>query len=270
MRHAVVALSTLLAIAHVARVEGEDIRRSVSVKAQTEIAVDPDEAIVFFRVVSEDRELRPAMEANGRTSRAVLRLTQDLGLTADNVRLIDLEMSPNYNQKQEQTGFTVRRTFEVRIHDFDKVDKLISGLVDAGVREVGNLIYGVKDQRRPLMEARRLAFTYAQEKASHLAELAKLRLGDVITVNEDLQFNPRGHTVEGLSAIKPMPLPQRSSIASSAEVNVDRDVPTRFAGFQAKTELRTDVTAGESATLVVPGKVRLSGTVSVVFELVKE
>ena len=278
MRQLLIACLLLLVGSVVAGARAEELQRSVTVSAQSEIVVKPDEVLIDFVVSSQHKELLAARSTNDQVTESVFQITHQLELTPENVKVTDLEVSPVRDRYGSLVGYSVGRSITVRIHRFSIIEDFIAGLLDAGVTDIERLKFQVRDQRPHQREARRLAFEYAREKATHLAELSGLVLGDVITVDEDVQHNEDSGGgggmggfggFGGVSSVSPRPSDDAvvatsgSDAAPRAEQSVFRTV-----AFQEQTP-KTSEAGPDDTKLLAPGVARLNATVTVKFELRK-
>ncbi len=248
----------------------DEIRRQVTVSAQSEVTVEPDEALIQFTVGTMDVDLAQAKALNDEITAAALEVCKEQQIPPELVKILDFDLAPRHDRSGTRIGYGVNRTFEIRIHDFDVIQPFIYGLIEAGVEDVERVKFQVKDQRRHQMEARQLAFQYAQEKASHLAELSQLKLGPVISVAEDVQYNAEasggfgggfgggGFLGGGSATERAEGWVQRPDTA-----RVFFTSTTQPAATERKPE-RNDSGSGFAS----PGLVRLNATVQVEFELI--
>lgn len=255
--------------------------RTVAVSAQSEIHVVPDEVLVHFEVVSEDNDILMAKSSNDNTTKSVFRAVKSLGVPKEQFKVTDLGVSPRYNDGRVFVGYMVSRSFEILVHDFSKVELLVSALLEAGVTRIDQVKYQVQDQRKHQVEARRLAVLYAKEKATHLAELNNLRLGDAIRIEENVEYNMDAHGFGGfgggaMSQLRPR---QDRSLTSSDGISASiqtSKVLTKLAAFQkerdashkpaaeGKKDRRQD---DDKEMLQAIGQVSLNATVKIEFEM---
>jgi uncharacterized protein YggE len=112
---------------------------------------------------------------------------------------IDLSEATRYvNGESKFIGYRANIAFQVLLHDLDRLEELLSGLVDAGV----NNIYSVDFQTTRLKElratARQRAVEAAHEKAALYCVAAGVKLGKVIhieDVNPDQLRHREGHQI---------------------------------------------------------------------------
>lgn len=168
--------------------------RTITVSAQSEVRVAPDEAIIAFSVSTLDMSMLTAKRENDALTTVIFKAVRDGGVAADHFKVTNLDIGPRYEGTfgaRRFLGYGVTRSFELRTDDFSKIDPIIAELVEAGGEKItiNRLRLQVRDQRAHQVEARRLAVEYAREKASHLAELNGMRLGSAITIKEGVEYN---------------------------------------------------------------------------------
>lgn len=252
--------------------------RTVNVSARSEVIVDADEVLLGFNVSTKDKDVLTAKARNDVLTRSVIDNVKNLDIQKEYLRMEDFDVSPSHDIHGAFNGYDVQRRFECRIHDFAQVEPLVAELVRIGVDRINRLKFQVKDQRVPHKEARRLAFEYAKEKASHWAELSELKLGKVISVREDVQFNhDAGGAFGGFggggltkAADPKTPIAQNpSSDSTPTNRRPDtQDALFRLVALQQKKEPAVEAGKDAKTALLAPGQMRLNATVTVEFELI--
>ena len=173
----------------VVSVRADEVRRTVTVSAQSDIEVAADEALVSFRIHTQDPKILEATALNDSRTREVIQKVKGLGIADEHLRMIDFDVSRQYSNTGVFQHFYVDRSFACRIHDFTMIEQLLSALLQSGVEHIDRVKYQVKNQRLAQRDARKMAFEIAKEKATSLAELSEMKLGKVISVKEDVEFN---------------------------------------------------------------------------------
>jgi uncharacterized protein YggE len=254
---------------------GQEKRHVVTVSAQSEFRIAPDEAIISFSVSTLDKKLLSAKAENDGHTSAIVTAVKAQSVVADDFKVTDLKIGPSYDERSRAfLGYSVRRSFEVRTKDFSIIDGLIGGIVEAAGDSVSirQLHFQVRDQRRHQVEARRLAVEYAREKASHLAELNHMKLGNAISISEDVEYNLDaggfgGFGGGGFSGVQP---PADSLVAVPELPVPNTQARVRFAS-QQKEAVAANVAEKEPAAnrdvLLSAGQVSLNATVKIEFEL---
>jgi uncharacterized protein YggE len=265
---------------------GESPQRRVSVSARSMVVTPPDQVQIRFAVHTEDRKLPVARAANDDLTRAVFNMLDQLQIPREDVQVTNLTVERARNDYRVLMDYEVDRSFSVRVRKFELIEPFLSGLFDTGVTDIDDLTFELRDQRPQLREARRKAFEYAKEKATELADLSGLVLGDVISVDEKVQYN---YDVEGaggmggmggfggVTRLEPRPDSQDSvPVQQQPAVTPPRKMPTvyrvAFPMQQNEPLTGTPDTQTQSRTeleLLAPGVVRLDAIVNVTFEMHK-
>ena len=151
------------------------------------------QVVLELGVQTKHKELLEAKAQNDVISADVLALTRKHEIPGPDVQLTDLDVSPDYgpyNRRQSTpVAYTFQRSIEIRLTDFGKIEPLLADAFDAGLSDVRQLHFRVSNQRQHQFEARKLAVTYAREKAEHLTELTGMKLGAPIRIEEDVEEN---------------------------------------------------------------------------------
>jgi uncharacterized protein YggE len=265
---------------------GESPQRRVSVSARSMVVTAPDQVSIDFVVRTEDRKLPIARAANDDLTRAVFNMLDQLQIPREDVQVTNLTVERARNDYRVLMDYEVSRSFSVRVRKFELIEPFLSGLFDTGVTDIDDLTFELRDQRPQLREARRKAFEYAKEKATELADLSGLVLGDVISVDEKVQYN---YNVEGtggmggmggfggVTHLEPRPESQDSlPVQQQPAVTPPRKMPTvycvAFPMQQPEPPTGASDTQTQSGTeleLLAPGVVRLDAIVNVTFEMHK-
>ncbi len=264
----------------------EERVRVVTVSAQSEFRVSPDEAIIAFSVETHDRQLPVAKTENDAITEDIFDVVQEQQISADSFRVTALQIGPRYDRNRQPVGYGVTRSFEIRTADFALVDRLISGIVEAGGDEItiDELRLQLRDQREHQVEARRLAVEYARAKAVHLAELNQMVIGNAISITEDVEYNDDAGGFGGglASADRDAVVPRavqgagERGLARGGESAIRsapgavRSVSLRFDESPAAIERRPQAQGEKRHLLLSPGQISLNATVRIEFELLPQ
>lgn len=170
-----------------------DDQRFITVTATGEVNVTPDEVVLEFDVRTRETKLLEAKRKNDSVSRSLLQRLSDHKVPKTDIKLDDLEVSPyygEYGERQETPiAYNYSRSILVRLTDFDKIESLLADAFDVGLTNVSRMQFRVSSQRKHQFEARRLAVAHAKEKAEHLTELAGMKLGSALQIEEHVEYN---------------------------------------------------------------------------------
>lgn len=255
---------------------GDQQARVVTVSAQSEIRVTPDEAIIAFSVSTQDKSLPTAKADTDSLTTDIVKVVKSLTVATDDFKVTDLDIGPR-REHGVFVGYGVDRSFEIKTSDFSKIDRIIGSLVDAGGDNLSihQLKLQVRDQRKHQVEARRLAVEYAREKAVHLAELNQMKLGSAISITEDVEYNGNATGFGGfgmgggMTRIEP---PSQSRTAALPQSPASTRVPQVMLVSTQKEPAapvagKKEGKAAEDTVLLSPGQVSLNAVVKIEFEL---
>lgn len=235
----------------------EDLR-SIKVTAMSEVKVAPDEVILQLDVNTRDVELMSAKEANDKIAAAIFALSPKYSIPENDVKLIGLDVSPDYGKFSRKlnaaAAYDYTRSIEVRLTDFGKIEPFLADAFAAGLSQVSGLQFRVSNQRHHQFEARKLAVTYAREKADHLTELTGMTLGMPIRIEEDVEYNWEASGFGGA-------IGELESRDKAGEI-VSKQPSLTFVSFQKEPEKNLEV-------LSAPGQIIISAQVTIEYEMSK-
>jgi len=265
MRNVGLALIVVLITASAPAEEG---RRVIKVSARSQVLVDPDEVFLAFSLAHVDQQLLAAKRASDETAILIAEIARKHALGPEELKVENLDIGPRYGERRTLLGYGVTRSLEVRLSDFEKIEPVIAELVETAGDHISidRLNFQVKDQRKHQFEARRLAVEYAREKASHLAELNGMKLGDPISIVEDIEYNEDGGGFGGFGGGYGAGLEPREgrAVAASPSIPTLADLLTRPVAQETEKE---DAGAEAAKRLLAPGQVSLNASVEIQFEL---
>ncbi|MCY2990899.1 MAG: SIMPL domain-containing protein [Planctomycetota bacterium] len=269
-------LAVTLCILMTPAANAEQQLRTITVSAQSEIRVTPDEAIIAFSVFTQAKVLLTAKVDNDSLTTEIVKTVRSLAVAAEDFKVTDVDVGPRQEHGVFE-GYGVTRSFEIRTADFSKIDPIIGGLVEAGgdTISISRLKLQVRDQRKHQVEARRLAVEYAKEKAAHLAELNQMKLGTAVSITEDVECNGNATGFGGFGmggGMTGVEHPSQSPVAALPHSPVVRPRPQiLMVNEPTKPTLPSVQTKEEqeaaAKVLLSPGQVSVNAVVKIEFEL---
>lgn len=206
---------------------------SITVTGEAIIAVDPDVAQIDIGVTTQARSAPEASSENAERIARVLAEVRKLLGKGDEARTSGYSINPQYRStpggKPEITGYTANNTVRIKTAHLNDVGKLIDAAMQAGANNINRLMFTVKDEDAPRLEALRQATAKARSKADAMAAALGLRVVRIAAVSEGeraLQPVYRQAMMaraEGLAAAAPTPVEPgtvdvRASVTLSVEV----------------------------------------------------
>ena len=240
-------------------VSAEELR-SIKVTAKSETKVDPDEVVLQLAIYTQDKQLLTAKRENDKITAAILSLAPTHAIPVADVKVTNLDVAPDYgnygHRESTPIAYDFTRSIEVRLSDFKKIEPFLSDAFDAGLSHITGLQFRVSNQRQHQFEARRLAVTFAKEKAEHLTELTGMKLGSPIRIEEDVEQNwEAGGFGGGIGVGAVSPQKKNDGIAF-------KPGEFTFVAFQDAVENQTE-------SLSAPGQILITAHVTIEFEMSK-
>jgi uncharacterized protein YggE len=163
--------------------------KTIAVSAEGKVVVEPDIAAVSFSVVSEGADPEKIADENNRKISMAIDFIKSQGVDAKDIKTTQYNLQPKYeydekNRKSWISGYTLTQTVLMKIRDLSKVGKILAGLPEAGINQIGSISFDVDDPEKYLSEARNQAFEKAKIKAGEMAEKNGVKLGKVINFSE--------------------------------------------------------------------------------------
>ncbi len=206
---------------------------TLSLSATGEVSATPDMATISFGVVTSGKTAADAMKANNVRMNAVMAALKAAGIAAKDIRTSSLNLNPQYvykdNLPPQLTGYEARNQVTVRVNDLSQTGAVIDATVKAGVNQIDQVGFGLKNDDAVLDQARQQAVATLQSRAQLYASAAGLKVKRILMIEEG---SP--------NVVRP-PMPMMA--------------------------MRDKVSAGYEATPVSAGELQESVTVSATFEL---
>lgn len=178
--------------------------RSVSVTGTASVQAVPDQAGFSAGVATDAATARSALAANATKAASVIQALRSAGVAKADLQTQDVSVSPRWNDRGEQNGFTAHTSVQVHVRDVRRAGRLIDAAVGAGATETSGPSFERGDRDALYRSALKDAFAEARLKAATLAGEAGASLGPVLRIEES-------------SALpEPMPLEMRAPAAETA------------------------------------------------------
>lgn len=185
--------------------------RSVTVTGTASVQAVPDQAGFSAGVSTDAATARAALAANATKAARVLEALQAAGVAKNDLQTQDVTVSPRWNDRGEQDGFSAHTSVQVHVRDVRQAGRLIDAAVSAGATETSGPSFDRGDRDALYREALRKAFAEARLKAETLAGEAGASLGRVLRIEEAAPASP-----------EPMPLALRAAAEGTTPVEPGR------------------------------------------------
>jgi len=183
-------------------ITGQSPKLQVAVSGEGRVASKPDIARITGTIVTEKEDLKAAQDDNSIKSKAVTDYLKSQGVEDKDIKTVAYNIFPQYSypppcfgpvcpletQRPRIIGYQVRNSLEVTIRDISKAGAILSGVVGAGVNEVGGVSFTIENPEALKAQARGMAIADAEAKARTLAKNLDHRLGKIVSFNEGGSF----------------------------------------------------------------------------------
>lgn len=171
-----------------------DNRRLVSVQGEAETWVVPDKATITIGVETDGRDAVAVKNENDARIKRIIGDLQRRGVESRDIQTSALTLEPVYDWKpegrREFIKFVMRNTVTVTVRNLDRLDAILTASVDGGSNIVNNVDFGTT-RLTALRDSLRLeAARNARTKADALVGAVGGKLGRVVTIAEDANYQP--------------------------------------------------------------------------------
>lgn len=162
------------------------------------VYIIPDTAVASFTAITEESTIGSALNKNREKINRVTDFLKRQGISEDDFKVLDFNIYPKYqwqttgvdltaypNGRRVIVAYEAVESLEVVIKDSDSIGRVIQGSIDAGASQVSNLKFIIGDQEKVKDEARKLAIEDAKKKASEIATLLGIRIGNASGFTEE-------------------------------------------------------------------------------------
>jgi len=218
----------------------------ITVQGEAVVYVKPDKILLCFGIETWDKQdILAAKQKNTEIFQKALAVLKQMGLPDKDIQTDYLSVEPRYRdgyRREEFLGYFVRNTFVVTLRDPEKVEELITRMLQAGVQYIHGVDFQTTEFKKYREQARALALQAAKEKAEKMAGVLGQSVGPPLAIQEGHSpWYYAGWSGWGLSRAQPM------------AQNVLQEIPAS-AG------------EGEPETIAL-GKIAIRASVSVTFQL---
>lgn len=162
-------------------------RRLVNVAGQGQISVTPDEVVVALGVETFNADLTGAKADNDARIRKLLELAPQFNVAEQSVRVDPVRVQPSYQDRdgrKDLTGYFVRRSVELTLTDLDRFEALVSAAIESGANNIQGVNFRSTRSAQLQEEARMMAVEDATRRAQTLTSLLGVKIARVFSVSE--------------------------------------------------------------------------------------
>lgn len=164
-----------------------DDRPIISVNGEAVVKVQPDQIIITFGVETWDKDIMLAKQKNNDIMQKSLKVIKDAGIPDKDIQTDYLSVEPRYDdsyEKKDFIGYFIRNTFVVTLSNPEKVEELVSSVLQSGVNYIHGIDFQTTEFKKYREQARELALNAAKEKAEKMASVLSQTIGDPLQISE--------------------------------------------------------------------------------------
>jgi len=171
--------------------------RTITVVGEGKISIKPDTARANIGVEVIKPTVKEASTENKTVIASVLKALKAQGIAEKDIQTSGFSIyAERYNLEgssvSDQIRYHVSNNVAVVIHDLDKVGDTLDAAIEAGANNIYGVDFSVSDPTKLESETRAKAVADAKAKATDLAKLTGVTVGDVVSVSEVIGGNGGG------------------------------------------------------------------------------
>lgn len=223
----ILALSTALAMPMAAPALA-DGAGNITIIGEASIAATPDMATISLGVTTEGMTAAEAMAANSKALSAVIERLKAAGIAENDLQTSNLSLSPNwvgYDSGQTPTisNYMAMNMLNVRVRDLAALGSVLDASIADGANTLNGITFELSAPRPVQDEARKAAVADAAAKAGLYAEAAGVKLGKVVSISEQQNYNGPVPVFMEAKAASPVPV-ATGQIALQTSVTVTYEI----------------------------------------------
>jgi uncharacterized protein len=174
----------------------ESVRPSVSVVGEAEMSVAPDQVVFTFEVVTVDKQVAVAKQANDTASARTLAAAKTFNISSDDIQTDRLTIAPRYTGDKDPRGshillgYEVTKRILVTLKDLSKMDGFMARIIEAGVNRVVDISIENSRIQNYREQVRAMAISNARAKAEAYAKQLGQIVGKAYLIREEEADNP--------------------------------------------------------------------------------
>lgn len=192
-------------------------RKTISISAEGKVLAAPDLASLSVSVITENKDPKKVEEENTKKTNAIIDFIKSKGVKGEDIKTSNYSLTPRYYYPYDYPrvpcplpgevvspkifscppklpliiGYELNQSISVKARDFKTIGDIISGSIERGANQVGNVSFSIEDIDKLKNEARKMALSSAKAKAKDLAKTAGVELGRVVTFSEGEMYIPQ-------------------------------------------------------------------------------
>lgn len=178
---------------------------TVMLSGEGKVLAKPDVARLNFTILTQAATSKAAQDANSVKSNEVSKFLKKQGIEDKDIRTANYNIYPQqnygpYGGTPRITGYQVSQNYQVTIRNLENANKVLDGVVSAGVNQVDQLQFEIDNPEALKADARGKAINDAKAKAKVLESQIGISLGKIVNFQEDVGGYPMFNKLMTLEA----------------------------------------------------------------------
>lgn len=168
-------------------VRGEE-RPRITVSGESVVYVQPDKILVTLGIETWSKEVQIAKQENNEIQQRAMAAIKECGVPAKDIQTDHLSIEPRYRgnnyTKDDFIAFFVRNSLVVTLNKTERLEELITKVLDAGVTHIHGIDFQTTEFKRHRERARELALLAAKEKAEKMTAVLGQKIGMPLQITD--------------------------------------------------------------------------------------
>lgn len=196
--------------------------RVITFSAEGKVFAKPDIAKISFSVITQGEKAETVQLENDQKMTALIDFIKKEGIKSEDIKTIGYYLNPQYDYSwclegkndhrqcpPKIVGYELNQTVEIKIRDFDKVNKIVGGLSEKGANQITNVSFEIDDIEDYKNLARIEALNKIEKRVKLISQKTSIKLGKIINISESGIYPPvyrvSQEMAKGLSSPQPAP-----------------------------------------------------------------
>ncbi len=162
--------------------DASDLNR-INVGASATMDVAPDQATVNFNVIGRGANADVAAQQAAQKMDSIRRALLGSNVVSSDIKTVSYYLNPQYNEKGKVVGYTATNNVQVTLDDITKVGGVVDRISGAGVDNINNVSFGIKNKAKYRSQLLAQAVENARQEAAVVANAGGRQLGHLLTAN---------------------------------------------------------------------------------------
>jgi|SRR5260370_13361947 uncharacterized protein YggE len=161
----------------------------IRVHGEATVSAQPDRMQMDVGVISQGATSQAAADLNAKQSNAVVEQLRKV-VPAANIKTVNFSINPNYHYPKDGSpptilGYTANNTVRLELDDLKALGNVIDAATRSGANNVNRVTFALRDESAVRAEALGKAADQAKAGAQALAQRMKVKLGRVLSMEEE-------------------------------------------------------------------------------------